>query len=897
MVKAVRKVAKDADSIVIATDYDREGELIGLEALEQIIDANPGAVDGQAGASGDDPLANRPPIKRARYSALTKEEIERAFAELDDLSYDLAYAGATRQDIDLIWGATLTRAVSLATRRFGSNFLSVGRVQSPTLALIVERELERRAHVPKPYWEVFARFKHPDESFEAHHATDKFWEKAEAEAALAGTKSPGVVKEVASRRNSRKPPTPFNTTAFTTDASSRLGITPSRAMRLAEDLYMDGFISYPRTDNTVYPRSLNTRELVTSLVRIPEFESAAFLLEGDLTPTRGQARRRPTTRRSIPTQALHPGALEGPKQRVYELVVRRFLATFAPPMVTESTRADIEAGSQTYFVRGSVVVDPGYAAIYTYARSGDEEIPKLEEGQSLELDGDPWMVDKETQPPSRISQGRLVEMMEERGLGTKATRADIIQKLYDRGYVFSNPPEPSETGIAMYKAFHEYVPRMATPEMTAELEQDMDQIAAGETSKDEVLRISREMLHSTTTTSGRSPDADRARTSAKQIWAGMDEDKFLGPCKVCEEAGRSHEDGSPNRLRIIELKGGKRMYGCEGWDRDNPESPDSCQVSGPLPGRGYELWRLEERCSICGEMPRLTVKGFRGRPWKLCLNDDCPSMVEMRQKREERQRRARRPRKRRRTGPASGADNAPAELRRQRRIGQAADGAAPSRRRGRREPSEPGPARAISSFPACSSRSRASTARGRRPRPRCSPRRWVRRRSCFASPVAPTLAERIRELLKDPAIELDPRAELLLFCAARAELCATVVRPALEDGRDVVCDRFIDSTVAYQGAARGLGVRDGRGTERGRDRRLLAAAHRPASDRAGRRPRPAASSGWRRGRRTARTASRARGSSFQRAVAAAYDELAARHPERIVAIDAEGPPWRESTNA
>ena len=119
-------------------------------------------------------------------------------------------------------------------------------------------------------------------------------------------------------------------------------------------------------------------------------------------------------------------------------------------MITESTRADIEAGSEPYFVRGSVVIDPGYAAIYTYARSADEEIPKLTEGQKLELDGDPWMVDKETQPPSRISQGRLVELMEERGLGTKATRADIIQKLYDRGYVYGNPPEPSETGIAMY---------------------------------------------------------------------------------------------------------------------------------------------------------------------------------------------------------------------------------------------------------------------------------------------------------------------------------------------------------------------------------------------------------------------------------------------------------------
>jgi DNA topoisomerase I len=652
VVKAVRKVAKEADEIVIATDYDREGELIGLEALEQAIEANPDVVsDGTPEGNGASGLDSRPPIKRARYSALTKDEIERAFDDLDDLSYDLAYAGAARQDIDLIWGATLTRAVSLATRRFGSNFLSVGRVQSPTLALIVERELERRAHVPKPYWEAFARFEHPDGSFEAHHATDKFWDRDEADAALRGTKSPGTVREVSSRRHSRRPPTPYNTTAFTTDASSRLGITPANAMRIAEDLYMDGFISYPRTDNTVYPPSLNTHELIASLTRIPDFSAAAPLLEqGTLTPTRGK--KETTDHPPIhPTQALYPNALEGQKRRVYELVVRRFLATFSPPMITESTRADIEAGSESYFVRGSVVVDPGYAAIYTYARSSDEEIPKLAEGQELALDGEPWLVDKETQPPSRISQGKLIELMEERGLGTKATRADIIQKLYDRGYVFGNPPEPSETGIAMCKAFNQYVPRMATPEMTAELEQDMDEIAAGEISKDEVLRISREMLHETT-----SELEGKREDFAKQIWAGMDEDKFLGPCKRCEEAGRTSEDGSPNRLRIIELKGGKRMYGCEGWNRDDPEAPDSCPVSGPLPGRGYELWRLEERCSICDKMPRLTVKGFRGRPWKLCLNDECPSMVEMREKRAERQRarEAREAAKAEREGKATG---------------------------------------------------------------------------------------------------------------------------------------------------------------------------------------------------------------------------------------------------
>ncbi|MGB7587884.1 MAG: DNA topoisomerase I [Solirubrobacterales bacterium] len=623
VVKAVKKVAKGADELVIATDFDREGELIGLEALEEILDANPqlGSREGIA----DGTLR----IKRARYSALTKEEIERAFSNLDELSFPLANAGAARQDIDLLWGATLTRAVSLTTRRFGSNFLSVGRVQSPTLGLIVEREMERRAHVAKPFWELLAKFQHSDGSFETHHTTDKFWEKGEADAALAGTSSPGTVKSVTARKNTRKPPTPYNTTAFTTDASSRLGITPASAMRIAEDLYMDGFISYPRTDNTVYPPSLPLRELITSLVRIKEFSASAGLLEQPtLTPTRGK--KETTDHPPIyPTQAVHPGALEGPKRRVYELVVRRFLATFSPPMITESTRADIEAGSEIYFVRGSVVVDPGYAAIYTYARSSDDEIPKLEEGQQLELDGEPWIVDKETQPPSRISQGKLIEMMEERGLGTKATRAEIIQKLYDRGYVYGNPPVPSETGIAMYDAFKKYVPRMATPEMTAQLEEEMDQIAAGAMTKGKVVADSRDLLHRTWS------EIEESREDlAKVVWAGMDKDRLLGPCKACEEAGRTQEDGSPHMLRIIRAKkSGKRFVGCTGWKADDPTA---CDRTFPLPQRG-DVFRLEERCSICDQTPRLKVVPFRGRSWNLCLNGECPSMEEMKQKRAERE--------------------------------------------------------------------------------------------------------------------------------------------------------------------------------------------------------------------------------------------------------------------
>jgi len=646
VVKAIKKVAKEADELVIATDFDREGELIGLEALEEMLDANPDL--GSREGTADGSLA----IQRARYSALTKEEIERAFNDLDTLSYPLANAGAARQDIDLLWGATLTRAVSLASRRFGSNFLSVGRVQSPTLGLIVEREMERRAHVAKPFWELFAKFEHPDGTFEAHHTTDKFWEKAEADGALAGTSSPGTVKSVTARKNTRKPPTPYNTTAFSTDASSRLGITPASAMRIAEDLYMDGFISYPRTDNTVYPTSLPIRELVSSLVRVKEFSAAAGLLDGELKATRGK--KETTDHPPIyPTQAIQPGALEGPKKRVYELVVRRFLATFSPPMITESTRADIEAGSEIYFVRGSVVVDPGYAGIYTYARSADEEIPALREGQQLTLDGEPWIVDKETQPPSRISQAKLIEMMEERGLGTKATRADIIQKLFDRGYVYSNPPVPSETGIALYEAFKNYVPAMATPEMTAQLEAEMDRIAAGEMTKGAVVGESRDLLHKTWT------EIDGSREDlAKVIWKGMDEDRILGPCKVCEEAGRKKEDGSPHMLRIIRAKkSGKRFVGCSGWTLDDPES---CDQTFPLPQRG-DVFKLEDRCSVCGETPRLKVVPFRGRPWNLCLNDDCESMQEMKKRRAEREAAKAAKKEMDKKPPVKGDEDAPAK--------------------------------------------------------------------------------------------------------------------------------------------------------------------------------------------------------------------------------------------
>ena len=354
VVKAVRKLAKDADEIVIATDFDREGELIGLEALQQVLDVNPEVAYGRDRR----PSARSPrgPLLRADQGG-DRARLRRARRAL--LRPRLRRLGPAGHRPDLGRDADPRRLARHPPLRLQ---LPLGRPR-PEPDPGADRRARARAARPRReavLGGVREVCRIPTARSRPTTRPTSSGSSAEADAALAGTKSPGVVKEVSSRRNTRKPPTPLNTTAFTTDASSRLGITPAAAMRIAEDLYMDGFISYPRTDNTVYPKSLNTKELVASLVRIPDFEAAKGLLDKPLEPTRGK--KETTDHPPIyPTQALYPSALEGPKQRVYELVVRRFLATFCPPMITESTRADIEAGSETYFVRGSVVVDPGYA--------------------------------------------------------------------------------------------------------------------------------------------------------------------------------------------------------------------------------------------------------------------------------------------------------------------------------------------------------------------------------------------------------------------------------------------------------------------------------------------------------------------------------------------------------
>lgn len=590
VVRAVKKLAVDATSLIIATDFDREGELIGLEALNLTLEENPKLVR---------------KVRRARFSALTKGEITRAFSELDHLSEPLARAGEARQDIDLIWGATLTRFVSLATSRLGSQFLSVGRVQSPTLALIAAREKERKAFVPEAFWVVKVELDAEGRRFAAVHKEERFTDEVRATAVFEKLVGPGKVTAVKQTSRKVQRPAPFSTTSFTSAATS-LGFGAAAAMRVAEDLYMAGHISYPRTDNTVYPTSLDLREAL-GVLEHGEFrgEVAELLAQPSLHPSRGE--KRTTDHPPIyPTGSPSRGELDDRAWRLYELVVRRFMATLSEDAVMESNRIDLALSGEPFFARGNRVVKAGWLGHYPYSRQKDLELPELHEGDLVEL-VDKQFDAKETQPPSRYGQGTLIELMEKHNLGTKATRHNIIQNLYDRGYVHGNPIEPTSMGMKMAEALQEYAPRIASPEMTAELEKDMDLISERDLTKEQVVAISRDLLRQ-----AYSLLEQNREQMATKIYEGITDDRILGDCPKC----------GTNRLRVIRSKATKKRFvGCEGY-------PD-CDQTYPLPQRG-DIIGTGEICAECGS-PKIKILGGR-RPWILCLDPHCPTKAEYREK-------------------------------------------------------------------------------------------------------------------------------------------------------------------------------------------------------------------------------------------------------------------------
>lgn len=586
IIQSLKNLAKKADDVIIATDFDREGELIGADARDIVRSVN-----------------KTVPVSRVRFSAITPDEITRAFNEPGDISECLAQAGESRQDIDLVWGAALTRFLTLALQKKNKQFgvvLSAGRVQTPTLKLIVDRERERTAFVPEDYWTVKGSFEADGTPVAAAHATDRFKTEAEALAVLAAVEDAklGVVVETKNTRRKVDPPVPFNTTSLMAAAASE-GLSPARTMQVAESLYMSGYLSYPRVDNTVYPPSLDLKAILHTLAEVPAYsEHAKRILGGKLTPTRGA--KETTDHPPIhPTGAADPDKLDGQAWKIYNLVARRFMATLSGPAFIEATRVDIDVTGERFVVRGDVVVTPGFRAVYAYGLKKDEHLPPMAGDDEVDFLG-ARMEAKQTQPPARYSAGKLIQEMERLGLGTKSTRHDIIQTLADRKYVKGEPVEPTNKGISVIGALSEHAARITTPDMTSELDAEMDAIAEGNDTRGRVVDHSRRLLDDVI-----EAVLEHVDDVSEKLMNAVDDDAKVGPCPDCGN----------DLMMKYSPKNKSWFVGCSGY----PE----CSRTYPLP-KMAKFEAVEEMCPVCGS-PQVKVMKFKNKPRVMCLSIDCPT--------------------------------------------------------------------------------------------------------------------------------------------------------------------------------------------------------------------------------------------------------------------------------
>lgn len=572
---AIREEMQDADEVIIATDYDREGELIGLETVRL------------AGVP-------REKIQRARFSALTKVEIESAFENLSAADERLADAAEARQVIDLAWGAVLTRMVSLASNQLGQNFLSVGRVQSPTLKLLVDRHEEIESFVPVPYWEISGTF--GEEGFPGEHEENPFNTEEEAEAVSSRIKDQGEasVKSYEIEEKEEFRPPPFDTTQLQVEAN-RIGIAPARAMKLAEELYTSGYISYPRTENTVYPRSLGLRNLLERLKDTPfASEAEEILAQEKISPSRG--RRSTTDHPPIhPTSPANKKKVKGEKWKLYELIVRRFMATLAPPALAEFVDCRLDLAGEPFQAKGYRILDQGWRKYYPYRKPEEVVLPRLSPGDRVAVKSTE-MERLETRPPYRYNQGYLIQEMDRLGLGTKSTRHDIVEKLYSRNYVQGNNLTPTPSGIALVSALSKYGGDISEVSMTAALEENMGKIALGDRTLESVVQESQEMLAKVTSTMREHEDK-----MGKEIADAMREQQLVGTCAACGD-----------ELHIKRSRRGN-FIGCNGY----PE----CRASFSLP-RSALVQTTELACPEC-ENPMLRVIRRGQPPQEVCVDPKC----------------------------------------------------------------------------------------------------------------------------------------------------------------------------------------------------------------------------------------------------------------------------------
>ena len=571
-VNAIKKFSKGANKFIHACDYDIEGTLIGYNALKY----------GCGDAAVDSAL-------RMKFSTLTKEDVINAYENPIDLDIHQVDSGIARHILDFIFGVNISKSLMKSVKESTKRFikLSAGRVQTPTLSILVDREKEIRKFVPVPYW-IIKAFLEGD--IIADSKKGKIFDKEEAEAILSNCDgNDALVDNVEIKQTTKQPPFPFDLGSLQSEAYSIFSFSPKKTQQIAQSLYTEGYTSYPRTSSQKLPKSIGYEKIFKQLSGDSSFKKEISKLPKPLNPNEGK--KTDEAHPSIHPTGVLPNNLNTDDRKIYELIVYRFISIFGENAIIESMKTELKIGNEDFSFRRKKVAYSGWLEHYPFRKVENEEFPDIEKGDTLQVDK-VVSEEKETKPPARYNEASLIRELEKRGLGTKSTRADIISILYNRKYIEGKQITVNQLGEHIIDTLREYCNQITSEELTRQFENELQEIMEDNITKDKVIDDAKKEVLSIL------EDVEKNKLKiGKQIYEAYQESRIVGLCKCGGDLVLKY---SPRNKSTF--------VGCSKY-------PD-CKSTYSLP-RGAII--LKTQCEKC-ELPLISY----GKPrQRACLDSKC----------------------------------------------------------------------------------------------------------------------------------------------------------------------------------------------------------------------------------------------------------------------------------
>nr|XP_014430730.1 DNA topoisomerase 3-alpha isoform X1 [Pelodiscus sinensis] len=477
--KTLEREVRQCQALVIWTDCDREGENIGFEIIHVCKAVKPSLQ-----------------VFRARFSEITPRAVRAACENLVQPDQNTSDAVDVRQELDLRIGAAFTRFQTLRLQKLfpevlAEQLISYGSCQFPTLGFVVERFKAIQAFVPEAFYKIKVTHEHEDGIVDFNWKRNRLFNHTACLVLYQMCMEDPVatVVEIGSKPKSKWRPVALDTVELEKLASRKLKINAKETMRVAEKLYTQGYISYPRTETNIFPKDLNLTSLVQQQTQNINWGAFAqrILDQGGPTPRNG-------TKSDQAHPPIHPtkytGDLQGNEQRLYEFIVRHFLACCSQDAKGQETTVEIDIANERFVAHGLMILARNYLDVYPYEKWSDKVLPVYERGSRFQP-STVEMVDGETSPPQLLTEADLISLMEKHGIGTDATHAEHIETIKSRMYVGLTPDQrflPGHLGMGLVEGYDSMGYEMSKPDLRAELEADLKLICEGKKDKSVVLR-------------------------------------------------------------------------------------------------------------------------------------------------------------------------------------------------------------------------------------------------------------------------------------------------------------------------------------------------------------------------------------------------------------------------